>query len=262
MRILVTNDDGIMAPGLRELARQMSRLGEVTVVAPSVEKSAIGHGITIWDPIRLKKVAFPGVREAFSVDGTPADCVKLGIQELLGGSCDLVVSGINNGPNLGTDVLYSGTVSAAIEGAVLRIPSIALSLASHVTDDYTVAGKVALVLGRALVGKNNKEVLFPDTLLNVNIPPVGSYEELHGFRVTRLGVREYNNVFDKRSDPRGNVYYWLCGEVVPHGREEPDLDVVAVEDNYVSVTPLHFDLTDYRIMQRLKDGGIESLITK
>lgn len=257
MKIIITNDDGIMAPGIRALAEIAAGLGEVVVVAPETERSATGHGITIWDPIRVKKLEIIGAQEAWSISGTPADCVKMAVQEFYKGECGLVISGINNGPNLGTDVLYSGTVSAAIEGIILGIPSMAVSLASFDPNmDYKVSAKVAYQLARHLV--ENIKKLPPDTLLNINIPPV-DYEKIEGFRITKLGIREYDNVFEKRTDPRGNTYYWLKGEVVPHTDRDPELDVVAIDEKYVSVTPIHFDLTNYRIIDLIKKSGFEKL---
>lgn len=257
MQIIVTNDDGYMAPGIQELARKMTALGEVVVVAPLEEKSAIGHGITIYSPIKVKQVKIPGVPQAWAVDGTPADCVKLAVREFACNDCGLVISGINNGPNLGTDVLYSGTVSAAIEGAILGLPSIAISLASYESSDYTLAADIAYILAKNIY--KNKRLLPPDTLLNVNVPAI-SRSNLKGLRVTKLGNREYDNIFDKRIDPRGNTYYWLAGEVRPHCQEDPEIDTVAVEQDYASITPIHFDLTNYRIINEIKKMGIEELM--
>jgi len=256
VQILITNDDGILAPGIQELSRSLTGLGEVIISAPMEEKSAIGHGITIRDPIRIKEMTFPGITKAWAVGGTPADCVKLAVQELICENCSLVISGINNGPNLGTDVLYSGTVSAAIEGAILGLPSIAVSLASYDYADYSTAAEVARILAEKVY--QNKELIPPETLLNVNVPAVPR-EKLQGFKITRLGNREYTNVFDKRQDPRGNTYFWLAGDVVPHQEEDLDIDSVAVEHNFVSITPIHFDLTNYRIIEMIKEMGIEGL---
>lgn len=256
MQILITNDDGIMAPGIQELARKMSKVGEVIISAPMEEQSAMGHGITIRDPIRIRPMNFPGVAKAWAVGGTPADCVKLAVQELICSDCSLVLSGINNGPNLGTDVLYSGTVSAAIEGAIQGIPSIALSMSAYGAQDYQAAADIACILAEKVY--SNKNLIPPDTLLNVNIPSV-PMEKIKGFRITKLGQREYANVFDKRVDPRGNTYFWLTGEVVPDQEEDPEIDSVALENNYVSITPIHFDLTNYRIMNNIRDIGLESI---
>lgn len=256
MQILVTNDDGIFAPGIQQLAQKMAKLGEVIVAAPTEEKSAIGHGITLRNPIGIRKVTVPGIEQAWAVGGTPADCVKLAVKEFAHGNCDLVISGINNGPNLGTDVLYSGTVSAAIEGAILGIPSLAVSLASHESDDYTVAAEVTYQMVKKL--QSNLEYLPRNTLLNMNVPAI-SKQEIKGIKITRLGIREYENLFDKRKDPRGNVYYWLIGRLIPHRHEEPDIDIVAVENNYVSLTPIHFDLTNYSMIEEMKEWDMEKI---
>ncbi len=254
MQILVTNDDGIMAPGIQELAQKMTSLGDVIMVAPSEEKSAIGHGITMFEPIRVKKMSFPGIKEAWAVSGTPADCVKLAINEFCS-DCKLVISGINQGPNLGTDVLYSGTVSAAIEGAILGIPSLAVSLASYESCDFSLAGDMALMLARYMY--ENQQSLPERTLLNVNVPAVDK-DKIRKVKITKLGIREYENEFDKRVDPRGNIYYWLTGKVVPHGYEDINIDIAAVEQNYISVSPLHFDLTNYKIIEKVQEWGIEN----
>ena len=256
MRVLLTNDDGIMAPGIQKLAEKMARFAEVVIVAPHEERSATGHGITIWDPIRLKEMTFPGISKAYSISGTPADCVKLAVQELVKDKFDLVISGINNGSNLGTDVLYSGTVSAAIEGAILGIPSIAVSVASHDILEYDTAAEIALLISKSII--TNLGSLPTDTLLNVNVPAVGK-EDIKGFKITRLGVREYENVFDRRLDPRGNVYYWLKGNVKPHRHGNSEIDIVAIEQNYISLTPLHFDLTDHRVVKQIWARGFENL---
>lgn len=256
MKVLITNDDGIFAPGLEVLVKKLAPFYDVYVVAPAEERSAIGHGITIWDPIKVREYSFPGVRNAWAVNGTPADCVKLAFFEFLAKEQCIVLSGINNGPNLGTDVLYSGTVSAAIEGAILGLPSIAFSLASFACDDFSAAADAALNLVEHLL---SKEIKLPShTLLNVNIP-LAKREDIKGYKITRLGVREYENIFDKRYDPRGNIYYWMKGEVVAHGVSDENIDVVAVENNYISVTPLHFDLTNYNKMQLMKSWKIEEV---
>lgn len=256
MRILVTNDDGIRAPGILALARKLTGLGQVLVVAPSKQQSATGHGITIVDPIRVRQVNIEGIGEAWAVGGTPADCVKLAVQELAKEQCSLVVSGINNGPNLGTDVLYSGTVSAAIEGAILGIPSMAVSLGAFDYAGYETAADIALAVAKRLF--TNRKEIPPDTLLNVNVPAV-ERERIRGFRVTRLGEREYDNVFDRRVDPRGNIYYWLKGELIPPRSSDIEIDAVAVEEGYVSISPIHFDLTKYKIINGIKACGFEDI---
>jgi len=254
VRILVTNDDGINADGIKQLVLGIKEIGEVFVVAPEREMSACGHGITVHQPIKVRQHKFsPGVT-AWSVTGTPADCVKLGITTLLEAKPDIVVSGINKGSNLGTDILYSGTVSGAIEGIILGIPSIAVSLDSFVAEDFTLAQKVA----NNLCLQISKKDLAPDTLLNVNVPyvPPG---EIKGYKITKLGERKYINNFDHRKDPRGNDYYWLVGQVVPPEEQDEELDVVAIKNNYISVTPIHFDLTNYKIMEQVKKWGLEAL---
>jgi len=256
MRILVTNDDGIRSPGVQGLARKMLELGDVVLAAPSEEKSAIGHGITIRDPIRVRKIKVDGVEQAWGVSGTPADCVKLGLSELLNHKCDLVISGINCGPNMGTDILYSGTVSAAIEGVILGIPSLAVSLSSWDSEDYRDSIEIVYRLVKYILDK--KLTLPSGTLLNVNIPAVKK-EEILGYKVTVLGERQYENRFEKRLDPHGNPYYWSVGKLLPFKEETLDYDVVAVEKKYVSITPIQFDLTNYKIIQKVKEWGLENL---
>jgi 5'-nucleotidase len=256
MYILVTNDDGVWAPGVQALARKMTEVGNVVLVAPLEEKSAVGHGITIRDPIQVKELKVEGLSQVWGVNGTPADCVKLGLQELLQHECGLVISGINNGPNMGTDVLYSGTVSAAIEGVIMGVPSLAVSLASWDYEDYSVAAEITLTLVKEIIRR--ERVLPSGTLLNINIPPV-QREEIKGIKITGLGTREYENSFERRLDPRGNPYYWSTGKLLPTQEKNADLDAPAVENNFVSVTPLQFDLTNYQIIKEIKEWGLEKL---
>jgi len=254
VRILVTNDDGIEAEGIKCLAIGLQEIGEVTVIAPDREMSACGHGITVHHPIKVDKFNLFKNINAWSVSGTPADCVKLGVTTILNTRPDIVVSGINRGPNLGTDVLYSGTVSGAIEGIILGIPAIALSLDSFSAVDFSSALRVAQQLCRQMLSKD----LAPDTLLNVNIPYTAK-EKIKGYKVTKLGERKYINNFEHRKDPRGNDYYWLAGQVIPPEQEDHDLDVVAIKNNYISVTPIHFDLTNYKIIKQVKNWGLEQM---
>ena len=208
------------------------------------ERSATGHKITMHRPLRVKEWSYPNSKTiGWAVDGTPADCVKLGLEALLPGPPDLVISGINQGPNLGTDVLYSGTVSAAIEGTINGLPAIAVSLASWESHDFSFSGKLV----RELIAKLKGE-LSPHTLLNINLPPGLP----RGIRVTRLGHRRYVNIFDKRTDPRGRVYFWMAGEPFDVDEDDPDTDVFAVKEGYASITPVHFDLTDYPYRDKLK----------
>lgn len=247
MRILVTNDDGIYAEGIKHLREALGELGEVIVVAPDRERSATGHSITMDRPLRAKEVVFKDGFKSYAVDGTPADCVKLAFDALLQPRPDIVVSGINHGPNMGTDVLYSGTVSAAIEGMIYGVPAIAVSTASYENPNYRGAALMAQRLVREVM---DHQGLPPATLLNVNVPDV-DLTELKGVAITRLGSRRYENIFDKRTDPRGRTYYWLAGEIVEDD-SEPDTDVAAIRRNEVSVTPIHFDLTDYKLLEQIR----------
>lgn len=247
MRILLSNDDGIFAEGLKALKNTLSPLGEIYIVAPDRERSATGHGITMHAPLRPKQISMDNIKAAWAVDGTPADCVKLGIEALLPGPPDILVSGINWGPNLGTDVLYSGTVSAAIEGLINGIPSVAISLATHNEPDFSQATEFI----RKIVLKIMKHGLPEDCLCNINIPE-GMPK---GVKVTSLGRRKYENVFHKRSDPRGQPYYWMGGEPrdeIPQNQCDGFItDIEAIKKGYISVTPIHFDLTDYKSLKKL-----------
>lgn len=237
MRILVSNDDGILAPGIQALAKALATEHEVTVIAPDRERSATGHALTLHKPLRVEKVAMPCGLEGFAVNGTPSDCVKLAVGTLLDTPPDLVFSGVNRGPNLGADVIYSGTVSAALEGTILGINSAAFSLASFSDEGYDQAAAFALVIARILQDHRLPEKV----LLNVNFPAMGE-EPVRGVRVTHLGERKYRDIFEPRRDPRGQTYYWLAGEVV-EVEEEPETDVTAIRDNFISVTPIHYDMT-------------------
>ncbi len=251
MRILLTNDDGITAPGIQALWRELSAIGEVTVVAPDSERSATSQSITVHQPIRVDQFCIEDPPLcAWRVGGTPTDCVKIAIEALLPARPDVVVSGINLGPNLGTDVLYSGTVSAAIEGALHGIPSLAVSLAAWKDADFGPAARFA----RKLVPTMAERKLPPDTLLNVNVPPLPA-DQLAGVQVTRLGTIEYENTFERRQDPRGRVYYWMGGSLVDAGNEE-GTDVTALKQGKISVTPIHFDLTNYAIMHLIEEWNL------
>lgn len=240
MRILLGNDDGLFADGLGALRRELETIPEAEIYAsaPDRERSAAGHAITMHKPLFAQETRFEGSRATcWAVSGTPADCIKLGVQALLPEKPDLVISGINRGPNLGTDVFYSGTVSAAIEAAILGVPAIAVSLCEFAKPDYTFAARFTKRLALEVV----KRGLEPGTLLNVNVPSIDE-EHIAGTAVTKLGVRLYENEFDKRTDPRGRTYYWLGGQVKKL-HNDPDTDVEAVKQNLVSVTPIHLDLT-------------------
>ena len=233
MHFLVTNDDGIFSEGIKLLAEALTSLGDVTVVAPDREQSASGHSLTLHRPLRIREVR----ENWFTVDGTPTDCVNLALQGLLQDSPpDLVVSGINFGVNLGNDVTYSGTVSATFEASLNQFPAIAFS--QQVDKDFSFA--VAAELAREIVAVLITRELPRDLLLNVNIPA----ESPQGIRWTRLGSRRYAETVVEKRDPKGRKYYWISG--TPEWEHEKGTDQAAVSDGFVSVTPLHLDLTDYR----------------
>jgi len=244
MKLLISNDDGIYALGVRSLANTLAEAGhEVVVVCPDQERSATGHGLTLHHPIRAERVdsMFHPAVKAWACSGTPADCVKLALWALLDSPPDLVLAGINHGSNLGTDVLYSGTVSAAMEGVVEGIPSIAFSLASFTVRDFGPATLFAHKLVAQLAEHALPELL----LLNVNVPPVPT-EAIAGVAITCQGIRRYVDVFEKRVDPRGRTYYWLAGEVledVPQPLHHGMTDVQAIRENYITITPLQYNLT-------------------
>ncbi len=238
--ILITNDDGIQAPGLWILLRNLKSLGEIYVVAPDTERSAVGHAITLTAPLRVDRYISPGAEDvnAFSSTGTPADCVKLAVKAILPRKPDLVISGINPGANTGLYVLYSGTVSAATEGMILGIPSIAISLDTWHKPDFTRAGTFA----REIAQKVLKEGLPDGSILNVNVPALPD-SQIRGVRLTRHGRAVYNEEFHKRSDPRGRTYYWMSGARAEFS-EDQDTDTEALKAGYISVAPLQFNLTD------------------
>jgi 5'-nucleotidase len=249
MKLLVSNDDGVFALGIRALANTLAEAGhEVTVVCPDRERSATGHGLTLHQPIRaeiVESIFHPEIK-AWACDGTPSDCVKLALWALMDSPPELVISGINHGANLGTEILYSGTVSAAMEGVIEGIPGIAFSLASHTVKEFQPAADFAKIL----VTKLAQQPLTDLMLLNVNIPPV-PFGEIAGVKITRQGVRRYVDVFNRRVDPRGKTYYWLTGEILedvepPETSELPKnvpIDVHAIRDSYISITPLQYNLT-------------------
>jgi 5'-nucleotidase len=252
LNILLTNDDGIFSEGLITLAREISRIARITIVAPDRERSATAHAITMHKPLRVENVKVPGCDAVcWMVNGTPSDCVKLALEALLDFTPDMVLSGINRGPNLGTDVIYSGTVSAAIEAAIMGVPAIAFSVTAYENISYEYPAKFARKLCLQIMDHP-----FPgDSLLNVNIPPLDE-SDISGIYITHLGSRKYKNSFDKRKDPRGRVYYWLAGEVV-EDLNDIGSDVWAVKNNYISVTPVHFDLTKYDIIDTIKSWNLK-----
>jgi len=247
LNILLTNDDGIYSEGIRALYESLKTIGNVTVVAPDTERSAVGHAITLSDPLRVKEVKREGHFFGYATTGTPADCVKLAIWAILKDKPDMVVSGINLGPNTGYSVLYSGTVSGATEGAIIGIPSFAISLATFENPDYAVAADFAKKLAKKIVANKG---LPQGTLLNVNIPAIDK-KRIKGVKIARQSKIAIKERFDKREDPHKRIYYWLTGEVVESDGYE-DADIEAVRQNYISITPIHCDMTNYEFMNKLK----------
>jgi len=245
-RILLTNDDGIHAPGLAALYKALLPLGNVTVVAPEHERSAVSHAITLHQPLRLRKIRLKDGVNGFCTNGTPADCVKLGVRAVLKSFPDIVVSGINPGPNTGFSVLYSGTVSAAREGAMYGISSLAVSLAARDPGaDFGKAASFASLLARKILAGG---FLPPGVLLNVNVP-AGA---IKGVKFTKQSVRFFKDRFEKRKDPRQREYYWLSGEFFG-GSRDADADSEAVRRGYISLTPLNCDVTDHAMLAELKN---------
>jgi len=250
MHILVTNDDGVQAPGLLALAKEIRKLGTVTVFAPDKNWSASGHVKTLERPLRVQDAVLADGSPAFMSDGAPSDCVALALLGYIE-KVDLVVSGINPYSNLGHDVTYSGTVTAAMEAVITGVPGIAFSLASqdkpaNTPTDYEPAAHIARLVAEKVIA----EGLPQGVLLNVNIPYL-SVEATKGFIITRQGMRVYRDVLDKRMDPRGRPYYWIGGDA-PTGVNEEGTDVGALSAGYVSITPLQLDLTSYKAMDVLK----------
>ncbi len=247
--ILLTNDDGVNAPGLVALRRAMATLGRAVVVAPDREMSAASHSLTVHVPLRANRVA----DDVIKVEGTPTDCVLLAVQHLLPECPDLVVSGINRGPNLGNDVTYSGTVAAAMEGTLLGIPSIAVSLArpEEAKYDYGFAAAVAREVALLVLEKGLPE----GTLLNVNVPN-RPREEIKGIATARLGKQIYKDSIVKKTDPRGRRYYWIGGQLST-SKVEPDTDLAIVADGWISVTPIELDMTDYETLEALEGWPLD-----
>lgn len=246
-RILVTNDDGVFSEGIERLAAALAPVGEVVTVAPDQERSAAGHSLTLQHPLRAKLVG----PDRWSIDGTPTDCVNWGVLHLLKDDRPkLLVSGINLGLNLGDDVTYSGTVSAAFEGTILSIPSVAISQEIEMGFSFDVACDFAVRIARLLL----ESPLASGTLVNVNVPAGPP----HGIRVSRLGKRRYGEAVIEKSDPRGRPYYWI-GSTIPTGDFEEGTDITAIAEKWISITPLHLDLTDYRSLPVLEEalGGLK-----
>ncbi len=242
-RILCTNDDGIHAPGLDLLIDVARQLGHVTVVAPDRQQSATSHSLTVHRPLRVTRTD----ESSYVIDGTPTDCVLIAVNSLMESPPEFVFSGVNHGPNMGEDVLYSGTVAAAMEGTILGIPSVAVSFASRATDRLGGYSDTLIGILRSLISRKN----FPEqTFFNINLPDIPS-DELKGVRITTLGRRVYSDSLTRREDPSGREYFWIGGGVSSwSGRD--DCDFRAVRAGFVSLTPLHLDLTNYALINEVK----------
>lgn len=251
MNILISNDDGIAANGIRVLTQELAQKHNVYVVAPDRERSAAGHSLTLHTPLRVEEIDNPksGAKRAWVTSGTPGDCIKIAINAILSQEelPDIVISGINHGPNLGADILYSGTVSCAMEGAMLGFPAIAVSLASMHSeyDDF----KFAAHFVTALLDKLNNFKFPPKCILNVNIPLLNA-EDITGVAITELGKKMFTDDYEKRIDPRGKVYYWMAGKLI---KEDSDAktDIAAVMNNKISITPVTYEMTRTETMQDL-----------
>lgn len=249
--ILVTNDDGIYSPGIFALAEALQDLGDVSVVAPLVEKSAVGHAITVSVPLRVTQVERNGRFFGHAVDGTPADCVKIAVKHILEHKPDIIISGINQGSNTATNIIYSGTVSAAAEGVIQNIPAIAVSLTSFKSHDFRYSAKIARMVAKMVLEKG----LPARTLLNINVPPV-TEEKIEDIVIAKQGLGRYEEVFDKRTDPQNRTYFWLSGKKMILDKDN-DVDDVVVMQNKVSITPIQYDLTHYEFIKELKTWNLK-----
>ena len=247
MIILISNDDGIRSEGIQALARAVEPLGEVYVVAPDREQSAVSHSLTLHRPLRVEEIA----PRQLAVDGTPADCVNLAASGILPERPGLVISGINKGANLGDDITYSGTVSAAMEGTLLGIPSIAISLVARERFDFDDAAGFAAELAAQVLAHP-----FPEqTLLNVNVPAIPR-AAVRGVRITRQGKRRFGQTLIEKTDPRGRKYYWIGGDELDFV-DEPGTDFAAIREDAISITPIHLDLTHYPSIEALARLSLE-----
>jgi 5'-nucleotidase len=246
--ILITNDDGIDSDALPPLARALARVGTVYVIAPERNWSGAGHSITLYHPVRCRPTKLDDGREAFMTDGSPTDCVRLAVLGFLKAKPDLVVSGINTGPNLGDDITYSGTVAAAMEGLLSSIPSVAISVGAFGADiDFVPASAFAALLARNVLAHR----LSSEVLLNVNVPAL-PLAKIKGIAVTRLGKRQYQDQLVERLDPYGQPYYWLGGPAAVAAEVDPSTDLGALSEGKISVTPVHLDFTSPTLIEELR----------
>lgn len=240
--ILISNDDGFYSEGIKILAKVLGKVGSVVIVAPDQERSAASHSLTLHRPLRVKKMK----ENVYAVDGTPTDCITLGVKELLPRTPDLIVSGINKGANLGDDVHYSGTVSAAVEGAIMGIPGIAISLMARENFIFEPSARFAVKLAKKVL----QEGLPHGVILNVNVPNLQA-RQLKGYQFTKQGKRNYGDIIAERIDPRGRKYYWIGGD--EHGFENiAESDCNAVLANFISITPIRVNLTDHQQLENLR----------
>lgn len=251
--ILISNDDGITAPGLAALVDSLKDLGTLVIVAPDSPQSGMGHAISVSEPLRLEKSDFFREHDAYFSSGTPADCVKLAVSCILHEKPDLIVSGINHGSNSSINAIYSGTVSAAMEGAIESVPSVALSLTDYSMEADFSASKT---YARKVVDEVLANGIPKGTLLNVNVP-IGSPESIKGVRICRQANAKWEENFDERTDPSGRQYYWLVGNFVSYDKGE-DTDEWALANQYVAVTPIHFDLTAHYLITRLNEWQLNN----
>jgi 5'-nucleotidase len=250
--ILITNDDDITSPGIRSLVEAVKGLGKVVVVAPDKPQSGMGHAITIGSPLRMNKMNLFGEVEAWQTSGTPVDCVKLAVDKILHRKPDICLSGINHGANHSINVIYSGTMSAAMEASIEGIPSIGFSLLDYSYDaDFEPAKKIVHTLVSEILKQKNID---KHLLLNVNIPAI-PYEEIKGMKICKQAYAKYDEAFDERIDPQGKKYFWLTGEFKNFDKGK-DTDVWALQHNYVSVVPVQFDLTNYTLKKQLSKNKL------
>jgi 5'-nucleotidase len=247
--ILICNDDGIGADGIKALAKEIKKFANVIVAAPHTQQSAVGHSITMSSPIRVKEVPVFKNLYGYAIEGTPADSVKLAVHTLLKDKkIDLLISGINQGANTAINTIYSGTVSAATEGTILGIPSIAISLTSYTYTDFSLAAKFASRIAKVVI----KNGLPKGTLLNVNVPAI---KKIKGVKITRQGKSSWDDTYEIRTDPGNRKYYWLTGSMRKIDKTI-EFDVKAVDEGYISVTPIHYDLTDYKMYEEMNKWKI------
>lgn len=251
--ILISNDDGIESKGLNTLVKHISRFAEVVVCAPHTQQSGTGHALTVANLIRATKIYKSKKFFGYAIEGTPADCVKLGVKQLMKHrKFDLCISGINHGANTAINIIYSGTVSAATEATILGIPSIAVSLGSFTFMDFEPAAKFAAKMAKLVLKKG----LPKGTLLNINLPAVPE-KKIKGVLITRQGKSDWDDFYEERIDPNKRPYYWLVGDHVLSDKTN-DLDHKAISENYISITPIHYDLTDYSMLDEMKNWNLKN----